>query len=149
MVNSLPTQPSAIASMIQSYPPQVGDSHSNVADEWIQRFQGKRPLFACVLGFTETALIPGISAAGATPSDRQTTALADAEFLYSGPQPNPKYPLPPLTVGVSPAFISRAIIQDQQIPLHIVNAGLPQSPPIPHIALCGQVARCVLSGHAL
>ena len=48
---------------------------------WLQQYRGRLPLFACVLGFTETGLIPGISAAGKTPEDRRFTAIADAEFL--------------------------------------------------------------------
>ena len=141
--------PSSLSMMIRAYSPAAGPCSPPMLDHWMQRFQGKRPVFACVLGFTETALIPGISAAGATPNDRRTTALADAEFLYAGPQPNPTYPLPPLTVGVSPAFISRAVIQDQGIPLHLFNAGLPQAPTVPHIDLNGSMAHCVSTGQAL
>ncbi|WP_239651869.1 hypothetical protein [Neosynechococcus sphagnicola] len=63
--------------------------------QWLQRYQGQRPHFVCVLGFTATALIPGISAAGATPADRQWTAIADAEFLVNGAQSTPHHPLPP------------------------------------------------------
>lgn len=54
---------------------------------WLRRYRGCSPVFVCVLGFTETCLIPGISAAGLTPEDRNYTCLADAEFLYHGPQP--------------------------------------------------------------
>lgn len=120
-----------------------------VALRWLQRFQRQQPHFVCVLGFTETALIPGISAAGATPSDRQTTALADAEFLVNGPQPYPIHPLPPLTVGISPTFISRAVLAAQAIPLQVFNAGLPQVPTVAHVDLQGQAARCVRTGQAL
>ncbi|MCS6815600.1 MAG: TIGR00303 family protein, partial [Cyanobacteria bacterium] len=67
-----------------------------VGDRWLRRYQHICPTIACVLGFTATGLIPGISAAGATPRDRQFTALADAEFLWHGIQPSPIYPLPPL-----------------------------------------------------
>jgi len=74
-------------------------SQPQIGQAWVDRFQGRQPQFACILGFTETGLLPGISAAGATPRDRQFTALADAEFLYSGVQPQPRYPLPPLTAG--------------------------------------------------
>ncbi|MEM6427295.1 MAG: hypothetical protein AAF728_19375, partial [Cyanobacteria bacterium P01_D01_bin.128] len=48
---------------------------------WLDRYRERLPQVACVLGFTETGLLPGISAAGATPSDRRYTAIADAEFL--------------------------------------------------------------------
>jgi uncharacterized protein (TIGR00303 family) len=116
---------------------------------WLQQFQGCPPAFACVLGFTATGLIPGISAAGATPIDRQYTAIADAEFLYHGAQPHPKYPLPPLEVGASPVLITRAILVGQHIPLQLFNAGLPHLPSVPCIDLAGMPARCLSQGDAL
>ncbi len=116
---------------------------------WLRRYRGQRPLFACVLGFTATGLIPGISAAGATPSDRQYTAIADAEFLYHGPQAQPHYPLPPLTMGASPVLISRAVIEAQRIPLVLFNAGLPYAPKAPAIDLGGMPAQCLSQGSAL
>ncbi|NJN85441.1 MAG: TIGR00303 family protein, partial [Leptolyngbyaceae cyanobacterium SL_7_1] len=120
-----------------------------LAQAWIDRFRARSPLFACILGFTETGLVSGISAAGATPEDRKYTAIADAEFLYNGAQPHPNYPLPPLTVGASPALISRAVIVGQSIPLYLINAGLPIPPPVPFVELGGQPAACVSSGKAL
>jgi len=119
------------------------------ARSWIERHQGKKPHFACVLGFTETGLIPGISAAGATPADRQLTAIADAEFLVNGVQPHPTFPLPPLHSGASPVFISRAVIEALEIPVTVLNAGLPRSPSIEAIDLHGSPARCVSTGKAL
>lgn len=116
---------------------------------WLRRQQGLRPSLACVLGFTETGLIPGISAAGATPADRQFTAIADAEFLINGPQPQPRYPLPPLQAGASPVLISRAIAGAQTWPIHLFNAGLPCPPAVPSLDLGGQPARCLSTGHAL
>ncbi|MGF1514159.1 MAG: nicotinate mononucleotide-dependent phosphoribosyltransferase CobT [Elainellaceae cyanobacterium] len=120
-----------------------------IAAPWLERFRGQRPSCVCVLGFTETGLIPGISAAGATPADRKTTAIADAEFLYHGPCSGVRYALPSLQAGASPALISRAVIAGQDMPLQIVNAGLPQPPPVPHLDLQGGPARCVSSGNAL
>lgn len=118
-------------------------------ERWLRQYRGQRPVFACVLGFTETGLIPGISAAGATPEDRQYTAIADAEFLYHGSQPHPAYPLPPLAVGASPVLISRAIVAAQQIPLFLFNAGLPTPPAVPAIDLGGTPAQCLSKGKAL
>jgi len=125
--------------------------HSQVAQGqwWLRRYLGHRPRLACVLGFTETALIPGISAAGETPEHRGITAIADAEFLFRGVIPNPQYPLPPLIDGVSPVLISRAIIASQRIPLLLFNAGLPVAPSVPHIDLHGAPAACVSTGQAL
>jgi uncharacterized protein (TIGR00303 family) len=119
------------------------------AQQWLERYRGKLPVFACVLGFTDTCLIPGISAAGKTPDDRRYTAIADAEFLASGVQPHPDYPLPPLIAGASPVYISRAIVAALDIPLYIFDAGLPTPPEIPYIDLCGIPAACLSTGAAL
>lgn len=119
------------------------------AQAWLQRYQGKCPIFACVLGFTETGLIPGISAAGATPADRQFTAIADAEFLLNGVQPHPTYPLPPLKAGASPVFISRAVVENLAIPTYVFNAGLPHPPAVPTVDLKGKPARCLSTGQAM
>ncbi|PZV11921.1 MAG: TIGR00303 family protein [Leptolyngbya sp.] len=116
---------------------------------WLECYRGKCPVVACVLGFTETGLIPGISAAGATPDDRRYTAIADAEFLMNGVQLQPSYPLPPLHRGASPVLISRAVIEGQQLPLYLFNAGLPQPPAVPVIDFQGVPARCLSTGQAM
>jgi uncharacterized protein (TIGR00303 family) len=119
------------------------------AERWLAAFRSQPPVFACVLGFTETGLISGISAAGATPTDRQYTALADAEFLYQGVQPHPQYPLPPLQAGASPVLITRAVVAKQQIPVYLFNAGLPHPPSVPMIDLGGRPAGCLSQADAL
>jgi uncharacterized protein (TIGR00303 family) len=119
------------------------------AKRWLHRYVGKCPVFACVLGFTETGLIPGISAAGATPHDREFTAIADAEFLVNGVQAQAQFPLPPLTAGASPVFISRAVIHNLAIPTYVFNAGLRHAPAIEAIQLGGHPARCLSTGQAL
>ncbi|MEB3339632.1 nicotinate mononucleotide-dependent phosphoribosyltransferase CobT [Okeania sp.] len=116
---------------------------------WLQKYRGSQPIFSCILGFTDTGLIPGISAAGATPKDRQYTCLADVEFLYNGLQPQPKYPLPPLNAGASPVLITKAVIDSLNIPYYLFNAGLTHQPTVPTIDLGGTPARCLTSGHAL
>jgi uncharacterized protein (TIGR00303 family) len=118
-------------------------------EAWISKYRGSLPTFACVLGFTETALIPGISAAGLTPEDRKYTACADAEFLYYGATKKPKYSLPPLTSGASPVLISRAVVEELKLPLYIFNAGLPQQPNLPAIDLGGTPALCLSTGKAM
>jgi uncharacterized protein (TIGR00303 family) len=129
--------------MIRTY------SQLDRSQSWMQRFQGRSPLFACILGFTETGLLPGISAAGATPRDRQYTAVADAEFLALGAQAHPQYALPPLQAGASPVLISRAVVTAQQMPLYLFNAGLPHPPSVTCIDLGGAPARCLSQGNAL
>lgn len=124
-------------------------THSKQGYQWIERHKGSQPLLACILGFTDTGLVPGISTAGVTPSARCLTALADAEFLFNGPQAQPQYPLPYLAQGVSPVFISWPIYTRQHIPLKIFNAGLKKQPTVPTVDLGGQAARCISSGAAL
>ena len=119
----------------------------NQAKEWLAKYHHQAPVFACVLGFTETGLIPHISAAGATPKDRRFTAIADAEYLATGKNTN--FPLPPLMAGASPVLISRAVIAAQKIPLLIFNAGLPIAPTIEAIDLGGCPAQFVSTGAAL
>jgi uncharacterized protein (TIGR00303 family) len=117
--------------------------------KWVAKYKASSPIFACVLGFTETALIPGISAAGSTPEDRKFTAYADAEFLYYGAKSQPHYPLPPLAAGASPVLISRAVVESLNIPIYLLNAGLPQINTIPMIDLGGVPAKCLSQGAAL
>lgn len=131
------------AAMVRSH------SQLEISEPWLRQTQGQGWQFVCLLGFTETALLPGISAAGATPEDRQFTAIADAEFLYHGPQPQPRYPLPPLQAGASPVLISRAVMAAQAMPLTLFNTGLHQPPPAPHVDLGGTPAACVRQGQAL
>jgi uncharacterized protein (TIGR00303 family) len=117
------------------------------ADRWLQTYRSRQPVFACVLGFTATGLISGISAAGATPESRRYTAIADAEFLATGQ--NIHFPLPPLVAGASPVLISRAVVAGQNLPLYIFNAGLPAPPTVENIDLGGQPANCLSTGQAL
>ena len=63
-------------------------NNESQGEKWLEKYQGLQPLLACILGFTATGLIEGISAAGATPQARQYTALADAEFLVNGYTPH-------------------------------------------------------------
>lgn len=117
--------------------------------EWLTRCQGRKAQFACVLGFTETGILPGISAAGATPADREFTAIADAEFLVQGVQPKPRFPLPPLVAGASPALISRAVVAGLELPLTLFNAGLRHAPTVPCVDLGGVAANAVSTGRSL
>jgi uncharacterized protein (TIGR00303 family) len=124
-------------------------SQESLGRKWLEQYRDHCPGFACVLGFTQTGLIPGISAAGATPEDRRSTAIADGEFLIQGPSPHPCHPLPPLVVGASPVLISRAVVAGLGLPTYLFNAGLPQPPAVPAIDLQGGAANCVSSGAAL
>ena len=113
---------------------------------WLIQYQARRPLFACVLSFTETGTIPHISAAGTTPDARRYTALADGELLSLGYS---HHPLPPLESGISPAIISRAVLSKQSIPIHLLSTGLPDILRAPHTALPKVIAQSVETGQAM
>ncbi len=124
-------------------------TNPGLSSVWLARYREQSPVFYCILGFTETALIPGISAAGATPESRRWTAIADAEYLIHGPQPHPAYPLPPLAAGVSPVLITRACLRSFDWPCRLLNAGLAHPPSVSMTNLGGHPAACLSTGKAL
>ena len=117
--------------------------------KWLRQYRGIKPNFACILGFTATGLIPGISAAGATPRAREYTAIADAEFLVKGVQKDYAHPLPILIAGASPTFITRAMVESLNLNTQIFNAGLLHKPTVDTIDLGGIPANCLSSGKAM
>ncbi|NJK34576.1 MAG: TIGR00303 family protein [Oscillatoriales cyanobacterium SM2_2_1] len=116
-------------------------------DRWLEYHIRQRPVFACILGFTETALVPGISAAGLTAADRLRTAIADAEVLTYGFAPFS--PLPSLGGGISPAVLTHGILSRLAVSIWLLNAGLPLVPSVPVVNLGGRSPACVSTGQAL
>lgn len=77
-----------------------------------------------VLGSTETATIPGITAAGETPEAVFHTPAADAEIVHFGaPRCSPVVPISPSGCP-TPAIITRAVRDLVEIPVQYVDAGL-------------------------
>ena len=62
---------------------------------------------------------------------------------------NYHHPLPILTAGVSPTFISRAVVEALNLPTYIFDAGLPHPPTVDTIDLAGIAAECLSSGRAM
>ncbi len=106
-----------------------------------------------LLAGTDTAAVPGISAAGATPASRRRTAAADAELLLLGPAGERPHALPPLPAGVSPALISHVVLRELGLVPLLVDLGCPVAPAVPHLRLPGPAgagpARCLSEGAAL
>lgn len=108
-----------------------------------------------LLAATGTAAVEGISAAGATPASRRATAAADAELVVNGPLGPRPHALPPLPAGVSPALISRVVLEHLGLleRLLVVDLGCAVAPAVPHLRLPplegAGGARCVSSGRAL
>ena len=110
------------------------------------------PDLLLLLAGTRTAETKGISAAGCTPEARRTTALADAELLLNGPSVAPRWPLPPLPAGVSPALISWVMCDQLGLHPQVAALGLSVPPPFAHLR-CEPPAfgpsNCVSTGHAM
>ena len=105
-----------------------------------------------VLAATATAEVEGISAAGATAASRRYTAIADAELLLNGPSHRPRWALPPLPAGVSPALISWVAVQRLALRPVVSVLGLIQDPPFPHLRLESAdqgPAACLSTGRAM
>ena len=127
------------------------------AQRWWQRLAAAAPSGSCrvllLLAGTDTAAVPGISAAGATPESRRRTAAADAELLLLGPERPLPHALPPLPAGVSPALIARVVLEQLAIEPLVVDLGAPVAPAVPHLRpggglACGPAA-CLSSGAAM
>ncbi len=99
-----------------------------------------------------TAEVDGISEAGATPESRRYTALADAELLLIGPKSKPKFHLPPLIAGVSPALISYVASRFIGVKPLVAAAGLFQMPDFPCLMVESEnngPAQCISTGKAM
>ncbi|MFM8544057.1 MAG: NaMN--DMB phosphoribosyltransferase, partial [Vulcanococcus sp.] len=106
-----------------------------------------------LLAGTQTAAVPGISAAGATPEARRRTAAADAELLLLGPERPLPHALPPLPAGVSPALIAHMVLEELVIEPLVVDLGAPLAPAVPHLragrGLASGPAACLSTGAAM
>ncbi|MCT0224229.1 nicotinate-nucleotide--dimethylbenzimidazole phosphoribosyltransferase [Synechococcus sp. CS-1328] len=126
---------------------------AGVAQLWLEQFTQncRASEVLLLLAATETAAVPGISAAGATPASRRRTAAADAELLLLGPAAHRPHALPPLPAGVSPALIGHVVLQTLGIDPLVVDLGCPVRPAVPHVRLPGASgpAACLSSGRAM
>ena len=113
------------------------------------RLRGKRPLFVCVIASTDTALIPGISAAGASLELIPFTAAADAEVLaYGAARCLAGLPCNPLGPP-GPALITLAALQLAAIPHVVVDAGCRIAPDVPYVDLHAEPGGLITEGNAV
>ncbi|HJR85398.1 MAG TPA: TIGR00303 family protein [Nitrososphaeraceae archaeon] len=103
---------------------------SNVID----KFLTTNPIFVCVISYTETCQVPGITFAGANPDLIKYTPPADAEFLYHGRCFSiPGVPATPDGIP-TPALLTRTALLLGKIPCLVVNSGSKIDPKIPYIS---------------
>lgn len=132
--------------------PTLISGSAAAAERWWRHgaYGADRAQVLLLLAATETAAIPGISAAGATAESRQRTAAADAELLLLGPEAHRPHALPPLPAGISPALISQVVIDTLALPVLVIDLGVAVPAAVPHLRLADQVAAaCLSTGRAM
>lgn len=116
---------------------------------FLKQLEGKNPLFLCVIGTTETAKIPGISAAGKYPEYTDYTPPADVELLLLGRcKCIPGIPVTPEGIP-TPALITRSALKLGGIPALVASGGLRIKPQIPFMELGGSPGRDIRTGKAV
>lgn len=124
-------------------------SNQQKAKAFLDEIAGKNPLFVCTIGTTETAKIPGISAAGANPEFTDYTPPADAELLLLGKcRSIAGVPITPDGIP-TPGLITRSALQLADIPVIVANGGVRVKPQIPFLDLGGSPGRDIRSGNAV
>ncbi|SMD31558.1 nicotinate-nucleotide--dimethylbenzimidazole phosphoribosyltransferase [Picrophilus oshimae] len=94
-------------------------------------FRNKKSIYILLAGSTEISLIPGISAAGASPGATLMTPVLDSEIIYSGKCLSMDV-IPMTDNGIpTPAIITRACNVLSNVKVLIVDSGFYKSPEIP------------------
>ena len=97
----------------------------------IDILKSNNPIFVCVISYTETSEIPGITVAGANKDLIKYTSSADAEFLYYG-RCKCINGVPATPDGKpTPAIITKTMLNIGNIPFIVVDSGVKIKPDIP------------------
>ena len=117
--------------------------------KFTSKIHGKKPLFICIIGNTETGKIPGISAAGANPSITDYTPAADVEYLLYGKCKSlDGVPITPDGIP-TPALITKTSLNLASIPIMIAAGGLRITPKAPYIEFGGKPGGNISTGQAV
>jgi len=118
-------------------------------EEFVEEIKGKNPTFVCVIATSETAKIPGISAAGKNPEFTDYTPPADVELLFYG-RCKCIEGLPVTPEGIpTPALITMTALKLANIPTFVVSGGLKVKPKAPFIELGGKPGGDIRTGRAV
>src|SRR3972149_8729543 len=119
------------------------------AEAFFDEVRGKNPLFICPIATTETAKIPGISAAGKYPEFTDYTPPADAELLLLGKCKCIKgVPVTPDGIP-TPALITMSALRLADVPVMVASGGLKVKPFVPFLDLGGSAGRDIRTGSAV
>ncbi len=117
-------------------------------EAFLKKIEGRKPLFICVIGSTETAKIPGLSAAGKYPELTEYTPAADVELLLLGSCKCIKgVPVTPEGIP-TPALITMSALRLADIPSLVVSGGVKIKPLVPYLDLGGKPGGDIRTGKA-
>jgi uncharacterized protein (TIGR00303 family) len=112
----------------------LSEISSTAGSRAVSNFAAKNPVFVCVISYTATSEIPGLTVAGANPELVKYTSPADAEFLYHGRCVCiDKVPATP-DGKPTPALITRTALLEGKMPAIVVDAGAKIKPSIPFVS---------------
>lgn len=120
----------------------------NNCQNFVNKVKGKKPLFILVIGSTETALIPGISAAGKNIIEMKNTPALDAEFITAKDNSTKAFPVSPEGIP-SPVILSKALVDYLGVEVFIIDVGAFVKPTCNHLDLNMGPASCLTQGEAL
>ncbi|NLK25172.1 MAG: TIGR00303 family protein [Euryarchaeota archaeon] len=117
--------------------------------EFIDKFWGKTPTYCCVIANTDTAKIPGISAAGANPDITDYTPAADMELLYYGRcKCIEGVPITPDGIP-TPGLITMSALKLAPMPVFVLNGGLRVKPHAPYFEVDGNPGEDIRTGKSV
>jgi len=121
----------------------------NKGRNFLKKLSGKKPSFICTIGTTETAKIPGISAAGKHLELTDYTPPADIELLLLGKcECIQGVPVTPDGIP-TPALITVSALELANIPALAVSSGLTIQPRVPFLELGAKPGRDIRTGKAV
>jgi uncharacterized protein (TIGR00303 family) len=125
-----------------------GISFYNGAESFATKLKGRGSV-VLVMGNTETASIPGITAAGASPELNVYTPPLDAELVHTGRIITlDEIPVIPPFIP-TPGLITRAVITLSDFREFYVDAGIKVSPVVPHYKVGNGVGKDIRTGKAV
>jgi len=114
-----------------------------------EKLKAKNPSFICAVGVTETAKIPGLSAAGKLPELTDYTPPADVELLLNG-KCKCIHGIPVTPEGVpTPALIAFSALKLASIDAVVASGGLAIQPQVPFLDFGGKAGRDIRTGNAV
>jgi uncharacterized protein (TIGR00303 family) len=123
--------------------------NASKGEAFLQRIEGEKPLFLCVIGSTDTAKVPGISVAGAHPELTDYTPPADVELLFYGRcKCIDGVPVTPDGIP-TPALVTMSALKMADIPILVASGGVRVRPLIPFLDLGGSQGGDIRTGRSV